>query len=180
MVDRQRFNPFVDRLSRDIRNGLSSSLIECLEHGSISPAQQIADSFLAANPEEVYVQYIAERLRRYEQAVETICKGSDDPFWRSFVLWDLELFFEMHEVLEHAWYHAKGDTKLIMQALIRAAGVYIKLDCGFVPQARKMAAKSIEVLEHHQEFLSRYFPPDALIGPLKSCTSPPPKLLVRP
>lgn len=180
MVEVYEFNPFIDRQSRDIRNGLSSSLVECLECGIIDPAQKTADSFLNRNVKgKSYITYIEERLRRYRQAVATITEGSDDPFWRSLVLWDLELFFEMHEVLEHAWYHAEGDTKHIMQALIRAAGVYIKLDYGYVPQARKMAAKSLEVLEKHREFLSQYFRPDLLIEALKSLTPTPPKLLGR-
>jgi hypothetical protein len=176
MTDSIRFNPFVDRLSRDIRNALSSSLVECLQTGSIASAQRVADQFLAENPGEIYSSYINDRLQRYTTAIKKISTGSEDPFWRSLVLWDLELFFEMHEVLEHAWYHATGDTKLIMQALIRAAGVYIKLDCGLVPQARKIAQKSIGVLENHKEFLSNYITPDSLIKALKSC-SPPPKLL---
>jgi hypothetical protein len=176
MTDTHQFNPFADRLSRDIRNALSSSLVECLQTGSISSAQVVADRFLAENHEEIYVSYINERLQQYTKAIETISGGSDDPFWRSLVLWDLKLFFEMHEVLEHAWYHATGDTKLIMQALIRAAGVYIKLECGLTPQARKIAQKSINVLEDHRKFLSNYFSPEILIEALKTC-SPPPKLL---
>lgn len=177
MAQITRFNPFTDRLSRDIRNGLSSSLAACLEHGSITPAQQVADCFLAANPGQVYVHYIEDRLQRYGQAVDTITLGADDPFWRGFVLWDLELFFEMHEVLEHAWYTADGDTKQIMQALIRAAGVYIKIECDLIPQSRKIAEKSLAVLERHRPFLSRYFPPDRLIEPLRSGKKAPPRLL---
>lgn len=179
MTDTRQFNPFTDRLSRDIRNELSSSLVKCLGAGDIRPAVQIAEGFLADNPGEPYVGYIEERLRRYRQAVEIIAGTINDPFQQGFVLWDLELFFEVHEVLEHAWYHAGGDTKLIMQALIRAAGVYIKLDCGYVPQARSLAAKSLEVLERHRDFLDRYFPADRLIVPLRAGDAVHPKLLDR-
>lgn len=177
MAEITAFNPFVDRLSRDIRNGLSRSLAACLECGSITPAERIADGFLAADPGQIYVRYIKERLRRYGRAVDTIGQGPDDPFWKGFVLWDLELFFEMHEVLEHAWYTAEGDTRLIMQALIRAAGVYIKLECGLTPQARKIAEKSLAVLDLHRPFLDRYFPSDRLLEPLRSGRMPPPRLL---
>lgn len=179
MTEPTIFNPFIDRQSRDIRNGLSSSLVQCLLQGTVEPAQQTADIFLAGNVGKVYTTYIEQRLSQYEKAVKIITRGSEDPFWRSLVLWDLGLFFEMHEVLEHAWYHAEGDTKLIMQALIRAAGVYIKLECGYVPQARKMADKALGVLEEQKDFLSQYFSPDALIEPLKSGTTTPPKLLTQ-
>jgi hypothetical protein len=177
MAETRQFNPFVDRLSRNIRNALSSSLVECIALGDISPAQHVARAFLATDPEAVYVRYIEDRLQRYAKAVDTLRQGPDDPFWRSLVLWDLELFFEMHEVLEHAWYSAGGDTKLIMQALIRAAGMYIKLKHGFLPQATKMAAKALPVLELHKPFLREYFPPERLLNALRNTDPTPPKLL---
>ncbi len=177
MTETLQFNPFTDRKSRDIRNSLSSSLVECLQSGSILPARNSAESLLTENMEEQYTTYIEERLRRYAEAVDTIRGGTNDPFWRSLVLWDLELFFEMHEVLEHAWYHAEGDTKKIMQALIRAAGVFVKLECGYLPQATKMAGKSLEVLEQQRDFIGKYFVPDLLIEALKALPTAPPKLL---
>lgn len=175
----QLFNPFTDRLSRDIRNDLSSSLVECLETGELSPAEEVARRYLADHAQPPYADYIRQRLQRYEQALETIHGNSDDPIWRSTVLWNLELFFEMHEVLEHAWYTAQGDTKRIMQALIRAAGVYVKLGCGYQPQARKMADKAIEVLSAHQDFLNRYFEPEPLLEALRELDPKPPRLSPR-
>ncbi len=123
MTDNQYFNPFTDRLSRDIRNDLSSALLQCLQNGSTESAETVATRYLDQRLAEVYIRYINERLDRYRKAVAAISGKVDDPFLRSFLLWDLGLFFEMHEVLEHDWYHAEGDTKLLMQALIRAAGI---------------------------------------------------------
>ncbi len=171
------FNPFTDRLSRDIRNTLSSSLVECLEAGNISSAEEVAKRYLAEHPAPLYSEYIQQRLQLYKEAVKTIHGGSEDPIWRSTILWNLGLFFEMHEVLEHAWYSAQGDTKLIMQALIRAAGVYVKLGCGYKPQARKMADKAIDVLTIHQEFLSDYFQPEPLLKALRELDPQPPELV---
>lgn len=177
MEDNLRFNPFTDRLSRDIRNNLSSALLTCLAEGTVQSAVTVADQFLATEPEPIYVDYITERLRRYRKAIDRISGKIADPFLRSFILWDLELFFEMHEVLEHDWYHAEGDTKLLMQALIRAAGVYIKLECQLIPQARKIAAKALPILEQQRDVLEGYFPPDLLIAALRSGTPISPKLL---
>lgn len=171
------FNPFYDRLSRDIRNDLSSALLTCLQKGSMQLAEETANRFLAEKPDDVYRSYIEDRLHRYRQAVSTISGAVDDPFQRSFVLWDLELFFEMHEVLEHDWHHAEGETKLLMQALIRAAGVYIKRNCGLEPQARKIAAKALPVLERNRTFLANYFPPKLLIDALEADAAVPPRLL---
>lgn len=177
MKKQPHFNPFTDRLSRDIRNELSSALAISLQSGSEKAVLAVAQRYLATDPAEIYVVYINERLCRYRKAIDTIFGKIDDPFLRSFVLWDLELFFEMHEVLEHDWYHATGDTKLLMQALIRAAGVYIKLECDLVPQARKIASKALPVLEAQHDTLAAYFPPGRLITALKSESSIAPKLL---
>lgn len=172
----QLFNPFTDRLSRDIRNALSSALVECLETGSISAAEEVAARYLAEHPQPPYADYIRQRLKKYGQAAELIHGGPDDPIWRSTVLWNLGLFFEMHEVLENAWYSADGETKLIMQALIRAAGVYVKLGCGYQPQARKIADKALAVLSAHQGFLRPYFQPEPLLKALRELPPQPPQL----
>ncbi len=177
MTEVTAFDPFNDRKSRDIRNTLSSSLVECLEKNSIAPAAEAAEKFLNPELEDHYRLYIKERLSRFGKAVTTISRGSEDPFWRGLVLWDLELFFEMHEVLEHAWYTAEGDKKMLLQALIRAAGMYIKLEHGFIPQAKKMAGKAVVVLEEQRDFLAEYFQPDLLIDALKVTAPTPPKLL---
>jgi len=177
MPEQRQFNPFTDRLSRDIRNGLSTALLRSIRQGTVEPAEECALRFLAATPERVYVEYIENRLRLYRRAVETIAGKIEDPFRRAFVLWDLELFFELHEVLEQEWYHAKGDTRLLMQALIRAAGVYIKREYEFEQAARKIAAKSLAVLEQQREVLAGYFPPEKLIEPLRAGSPVPPKLL---
>jgi len=177
MTDNQYFNPFTDRLSRDIRNDLSSALLQCLQNGSTESAETVAIRYLDQGLAEVYIRYINERLDRYRKAVAAISGKVDDPFLRSFLLWDLGLFFEMHEVLEHDWYHAEGDTKLLMQALIRAAGYYIKRECKLIPQANKIVAKALPVLDRQREVLARYFDPERLIDPLRFGECVPSKLL---
>jgi hypothetical protein len=172
-----QFDPFNDRLSRDIRNDLSSSLVKCLETGDIAPAEQVAAKHRSSQPDEIYLNYISERVTRYSEALQAIRELPDDPLSQAVVLWDLGLFFEVHEVLEHAWYDAEGEYKLTLQALIRAAGVYIKLECGFIPQAERIAAKAVPVLEEQKERLQSYFTPELLIDGLKGCRLPPPKLM---
>ena len=93
------------------------------------------------------------------------------------ILWDLGLLFEVHEVLEHAWYTAEGRMKLTMQALIRAAGVYIKREYGYNEAAARIAAKAIPVLEKNRALLEKYFKPEKLIAALASPDASPPQLL---
>ncbi|MDH3329642.1 MAG: DUF309 domain-containing protein, partial [Desulfobulbaceae bacterium] len=112
--------------------------------------------------------------------LEIILHGPNDIFWQALVLWDQKLFFEVHEVLEHAWLKAGGEEKLVLQAMIRAAGVYIKLEYGYRESARKIANRALPILEEHKEFLAAYFEPEKLLRCLRDLTLPPPDLLDAP
>ena len=173
----QVFDPFRDRLSRDIRNDLSESLLTCRTQLRLSAAQAVADRYLTTNLEPCYVDYIKDRLDRYARFLVLIAKGTADVVWQGFVLWDLGLFFEVHEILEQAWMQALGDEKIFLQALIRAAGFYIKREYGFVDGAAKMAAKAVPVLAANAHRLSVHIDPERLLAALCSATGKPPLLL---
>jgi predicted metal-dependent hydrolase len=96
---------------------------------------------------------------------------------QGLILWDLQLFFEVHEVLEHAWHGAEGGRRRLLQALIRAAGVYIKLEFGQSRQAAGLAEKACAGLEENRDALREYFAPEELIAALRSLNPTPPALL---
>lgn len=171
------FEPFQDRLSRDIRNDLSSAFSQALAEGDLSPVEALTGSLLTRDLAPFYRDYITSRLERYRQAFAQIRVGCRDPFWQGLVLWDQRLFFEVHEVLEHAWYHAQGERKLVLQAMIRAAGFYIKLEFGYTRQAAKMADKARYVLETNIDSLREYFAPEELLSALALRNPLPPILL---
>jgi hypothetical protein len=173
----QEFDPFRDRLSRDIRNDLSESLLTCRTQLRLTAAHEVADRFLAANPAPCYVDYINNRLDRYARFLALVAKGPADVVWQGFVLWDLGLFFEVHEILEQAWMQAFGDEKIFLQALIRAAGVYIKREYGFDDGAAKMAAKAVPVLVANAHRLAVHIDPERLLAALRTVTGKPPLLL---
>lgn len=170
------FEPFQDRLSRDIRNALSSALAEAIALARPEPFEREAARLLAARPAERYRDYITDRLPRYHRALAAISRGITDPFAQGVELWNERLFFEMHEVLEHAWYHAEGERKLQLQAMIRAAGVYVKMEYGYLRQAEKMAGKAREVLERSRAALTAYFAPEPLLAALAALDPEPPRL----
>lgn len=174
------FDPFQDRLSRDIRNDLSNAYSHALAEGDPAPIETLARSLLARDLNSCYRDYILSRIDRYRRSFDLIRRGDNDVFRHGFILWDLQLFFEVHEVLEHAWYHAQGEKKLLLQAMIRAAGVYIKLEFGYSRQAKKMAEKALPVLEKNAEFLGRYFPPEEFLSALRTLNPHPPILLKDP
>lgn len=176
-MDKKNFQPFTDRLSRDIRNSLSHSLLESINSYSLTPSINAAKKFQSSNLESFYEEYISLRLERYSSAIEKIKNGSPVPLYHGLVLWDEGLFFEVHEVLEAAWMKAVDDDRLFLQAMIRAAGVYIKREAGYEDIARKIAKKAIPVLLQFSEKLSPYTEPIILITALQNNTQTPPKLL---
>lgn len=173
----QGFNPFEDRLSRDIRNLLSGSFAEAVESGQSEKLQEVIDAYRQQPLDDCYRSYIEDREQRYQKALQHINEDmADAPILQAMVLWNLGLFFEVHEVLEHVWYTAEGEMKATLQALIRAAGAYIKLEYRFSGPAGRLAAKAIPVLEDNRELLKPYFQVEQLISGLKDLEAPPPLL----
>ena len=173
------FQPFTDRLSRDIRNDLSESLVAVIHEQTLAPAQKIADYYLQTRPASIYCDYIMDRLTRYQRALEAIGNKNNDPLFIALVLWDEQLFFEVHEILEHAWLQAEGEEKLFLQAMIRAAGVYIKRDAGYAEVAVRISLKALPVLEENRHRLAPYTDPDRLIQALRQASLKAPLLLTQ-
>ncbi|WP_310600057.1 DUF309 domain-containing protein [Desulfobulbus sp.] len=171
------FDPFRDRLSRDIRNDLSAAMMRCLAAQSLEPARRVADRFLSDSPGPERTAYIRGRLERYGRFLGRAARRPDDTLWQGLVLWDLGLFFEVHEILEHAWMRAEGTEKVFLQAMIRAAGVYIKQEFGFDEAAAKMAAKALPVLAANRDRLAPYCDPERLLAALRVPSGQTPLLL---
>jgi len=170
-------NPFTDRLCRDIRNGLSKALMTSLSQLDLAPVQKIADTFLTNNIQPVYRQYIDARMESYARALQSIRSNNlTDPFSRALILWDEELFFEVHELLEYEWFNSKGAAKLILQAMIRAAGMYVQLDRDNIKGATSMAAKAVEAFEYNRSEVPDLFDLDLLLKKLRDVDPVPPKL----
>ncbi len=171
------FNPFEDRLSRDIRNELSEGLAVAVETGNADKLEDTMEKYRQQPLAECYRTYLDDRYCKYQVALAAISTVINDPIHRGLILWDLGLFFEVHEVLEHAWYTAEGAMKLTLQALVRAAGVYIKREYGFYDAAGRIAEKAVPVLAENRTLLVGFFDPDKMINALLDPNSVPPILL---
>ncbi len=174
-----RFEPFQDRLSRDIRNELSAALPLALAHTDLTPVQAVATRYLQQDLATPYVTYIEARLAAYATALALIAHaGLRDPLTRALVFWDLGLFFEVHEILEQAWHRAQDAEKKILQAMIRAAGFYIKGEYGYFEAGAKMAGRAVAALEKNRQACTG-FDLDRLLESLRNLDPIPPKLLRR-
>jgi len=172
-MNQSNFNPFENRLSRDIRNDLSECFAHALETGKDEKLRKCVTDFQAMQLDHDHEKYIQCRVAAYDKAILAIRDKISNPIDRAVILWDLGLFFEVHEVLEHAWYDAKDEMKMTLQALIRAAGVYIKREFYFTESAERIAAKAIPILVKNRDLLQDHFDPDLLIHALNSSAPPP-------
>ena len=107
------FDPFDNRLARDIRNTLSDAFVEAVANSDKSDYQNIARKWLAGNLDAIYADYIENRLERYEQVFEKIISnGIDDAKIQMLVFWNQGLFFEVHDHLERLWQQNTGHRLL--------------------------------------------------------------------
>jgi hypothetical protein len=173
------FDPFTNRFSRDIRNSLSEALVQALIQSDQSCYRLVGERWLAGNPDDVHTDYIQDRLKRYNRAFDQIrVNRIEDPKHQAIVLWNLGLFFEVHEHLEAIWHQAIGDEHQALKGLIQAAGVYVHLKFRHRSAAERLAVKSLKRLQQYTEHLTFIDNLNLLLDKLKNLDSDPPLLTV--
>jgi uncharacterized protein len=177
MREIERFDPFNNRQCRNVRNALSENFKKALEQKKMRAVRRVAEIFLNDPLPMCVKTYIDWRLTAYEQVLTDIRRRKlDDPLDIAFAIWDRRLFFETHEYLEQHWMTAGGDDKKLLQAIIRAAGVYVHLEQGNLTGAKRIAAKALAVLKLHQDRLSPYADARLLLAKLRALDPMPPTL----
>ena len=177
MIDIDRFDPFNNRLCRNVRNALSENFKKALELKKMQPVRRVAAFFLNDPVPPCVRRYIDHRLAAYEQVLANVRDHQlDHPLDMAVAIWDQHLFFETHEYLEPHWMTADGDEKKLLQAIIRAAGAYVHLEQGNLTGAKRIAAKAVAVLEVHQDRLAPYADPRLLLAKLRALDPTPPML----
>ena len=172
-----KFDPFNNRLCRDIRNTLSEALMGALVRMEPSVYRSEADGWLDRNPPAGLIEYIQDRLRRYDRVFEQINSGAlKDPLLQSLVLWNDALFFEFHDRLEGIWKQASGDRRQALKGLIKAAGVYIHREFNHRQPAVNLAQKAYVLIRQYSHCLALIENLDALLQALKNLDAPPPRL----
>ena len=171
------FDPFNDRLSRDIRNSLSEAFVEALAHTAPTAYQSTADKWLRTKPAPGYVSYIQDRLDRYDHVLEQITATCiDDVLLQSLVIWNNGLFFEFHDHLERIWRQTTGDKHQALKGLIKAAGAYIHLAHNRQQAAERIATKSFDLISRYSHCLTFISNLNLLTESIKNLDPVPPKL----
>ena len=162
-----RFDPFRNRLARDIRNNLSRAFLKSLAGKEVSSFQRVAEEYLQQHLEPAYEIYVIKRLEKYMAAFVAINAGRlREVLQHAALLWDLELYFEMHELLEPTWKEAEGDRRRALQGLIRAAGTKIHAENNN-KAAASMGTKALADLQKYGNRLEGFDKLEALLADLQ-------------
>lgn len=162
------FDPFEDRLCRDIRNRLSEHFLTAVQAQDRDILINFAHTQKQKTLDPHHLNYIDDRIKRYEKVLNLADSESRGPYPMAKLLWDQKLFFECHEWLEPFWINAAGPDKKALQALIRAAGAYVLLEANRISGAHKSAQKAIALLQEYKSQIPALFKPDQLIQALKN------------
>jgi hypothetical protein len=173
----ERFDPFNDRLCRNVRNALSEAFKEAIKENDLQPVDHVADLFLQETLPAHVIDYIQQRVTTYAAVLSELdAKALADPLAIALVIWDRRLFFETHEYLEPYWLVARGDEKRFLQALIRFAGTYVHLEQGNLSAARRISVKAAHGLSQVMDRLALYADPKRLLDKLTALDPVPPTL----
>ena len=142
-------------MSRDIRNTLSEAFADALARMEPSEYRAAAEKWLAEKLAARYVNYIQDRLHRYDLVLEKIIASRlDDAMLQSLVLWNNGLFFEFHDHLERIWQKTTGDEHQALKGLIQAAGVYIHMEHNRQDAAKNLSIKSLNLIRRYSHCLA--------------------------
>jgi len=166
------FEPFNSRLARDIRNSLSKSFLQALAEKDVSLYQRCGADYMQQKLEPGYARYIKTRLAKYEEAYAIIeQKDLRQVLQQAAIFWVLELYFEMHELLEPAWKDAEGNRRLALQGLIRAAGMKIHAQSNNMKAAASMGAKAMADLKKYSGELTGFIDVESILAEIKQTLS---------
>jgi hypothetical protein len=173
----QRFDPFNDRMSRNIRNTLSEAFVDALANRNPTSFEEATRNWLSRVDVGIYEQYIEERLWLYRRVFQIIQQERlEEPLATGLVVWNQGLFFEFHDHLERIWHESTGEIREALKGLIEAAGVYIHLQYHHQQAASRLAKKSLDLLSSYCDCLPDIRNLDELMDALKRGDPEPPHL----
>ena len=162
------FDPFQSRLARDIRNNLSKAFLQSLTQKDMSVFQGCGADYLQQKLGPGYERYAKDRLAKYEEAFAIMDKRDiKEVLAQSAIFWDLELYFEMHELLELQWKEAEGDRRRALQGLIRAAGMKIHAENNNKKAAISIGGKALTDLANYCGELKGFDKLEAIMAEIK-------------
>lgn len=171
------FDPYSDRLARDIRNSLSSALVKELTGNGGGVLSAAVAGWTEMHLARTYRSYMEDRLALYRRVIAEISANDiADPRYQAICLWNTGLFFEMHELLETLWQKTREPERSALKGWIQAAGVYVHFQRGKVDAARKLARRAEMNLRKGRSCLGFISNLDQIIDALADPTEAAPKI----
>lgn len=174
------FNPFENRLCRDVRNDLGHGFVKAVIAKDITPFRTVIRQYQSQTARDHINTYIRHRencLKKVFDHINAYPVKPDENKLIPLLLWNFELFFEFHEWLEKKWTAACGNDKKALQALILAAVVYEQLEYGRIIPAKKVALKAVLLFKEHKSLIPELFDADVFILKLTALGPVPPKFI---
>jgi uncharacterized protein len=176
-MQKKGFDPFNDRRSRALRNTLSEQFVDVVLRNDVQAFRLLCEHWEAVDLGGVYREYLEVRLDRYREAFDQFDRDEvRAPLRQAMVLWNLALYFEMHELLETIWQPAAEPFRSALKGLIQAAGAYIHLLWGHQSAGEKLARKARQHLSANREGAAFIKNLDELLDHLERLDSQPPVL----
>lgn len=171
-------DPYSDRLARDIRNSLSTAFVEELTGKAQGALSGTADAWLETVSASIYQAYIEDRMALYRQAADEMKSGGIvDARYQAICLWNLGLYFEMHELLETIWLRSRDPERSALKGWIQAAGVYVHFRRGKKAVARSLAKRAAVYLNSGRDSLRFIANLDQIIDALSDPADTPPRIV---
>jgi len=175
------FDPFSDRTARDLRNALSSALVEQLTGKASDAVAHEADQWRGRDLAPLYTAFMDHCQKSYQTVLDEVeAAGHTDPRHQAVVLWNAGLFFELHELLETIWLKAKEPERTALKGLIQAAGAFVHHLRGKPKAAGGLALRARRHLREGAAALGYIANLDRLIDDLLDLPDQPPLLTLDP
>jgi len=176
-MGKKDFDPFADRLSRDIRNTLCHTMVHDLQRGQRSEFMKQCRCWLQQDLPDAHRAYIEDSRRTFERLFEPCpLKDNANPLGLAVRLWNEGMFFEVHEVVEHLWHPATGPRKQALKGFVQAAGCYVHHRASHGKAANGLALKAAVNLRSAAMFFGEIANLEELIGSLENRSAEAPRL----
>lgn len=151
--DRMSFDPFENRLARDIRNTIGAAFIHSVKKRATNPFLHAVQFFSSKPLTSDMEKFIGHRKKCLDSILEQLKDDSQatDFFQILLLLWGKKLYFEAHEWLEEAWMTRIGDEKKGFQALIQTAVALEHFEYNRVAPAKRLAQRAGKNLKTFSE-----------------------------
>ncbi|MGA7874335.1 MAG: DUF309 domain-containing protein [Desulfoferrobacter sp.] len=176
-MEGKEFDPFANRLARDIRNELSSAFVRALEEADSGPFEEVAAEYMKLDLAPNYRNYIKERTEKYQEVLFEIQERQlTDPYAQTMVLWNKGLLFEVHERLEVFWKEESAEVQQAIKGIIKAVAAHVHMQYGHTDAALRLAQKANASMRSHGKALPASFKTEVVLKSLEDLTSRSPKV----